>query len=49
MIFRKLFSGQIFAVMLLQVEMAISNVIFNQTKKLMFIIYDILTFTILNN
>lgn len=44
-----MFSGQIFAVMIKEVEMDISNVFFNKTKKLMFNTYDILTFIIHNN
>jgi len=42
MILRNILSGQIFAVMLIEVEMAISNAIFNQTKNLMINIPDIL-------
>jgi len=49
MILRNILSGQIFAVMVIEVEMAISNAIFNQTKNLMINIHDILTFIIHNN
>ena len=49
MILRNILSGQIFAVMLIEVEMAISNAIFNQIKNLMINIPDILTFIIHNN
>ena len=44
MILRNMLSGQIFAVMVIEVEMAKSNAIFNQTKNLMINISDILTF-----
>ena len=42
MIFRNMLSGQIFALMMIEVEMAISNAIFNQTKNIMINIHDIL-------
>ena len=48
MILRNMLSGQIFAVMVIEVEMAKSNAIFNQTKNLMINISDILTFIIHN-
>jgi hypothetical protein len=44
-----MFSGQIFAVMLIEVEMAKSNAMFNQMKILMFNNYNILSFIIHNN
>ena len=48
MIFRNMLSGKIFALMLIEVEMAISNAIFNLTKNSIINIHDILIFTIHN-
>jgi len=48
MFLRNILSGQIFAVLMIEVEMAISNAISNQTKNSMINIHDILTFIIHN-
>jgi len=49
MVLQIIISGQIFALILTEVEMAISNAILNQTIKLMLSVGDILINIILKN
>jgi len=49
MVLQIIISGQIFALILTEVEMAISNAILNQTIKLMLSVGDILINIILEN